>query len=206
MSTNKLLVEIIELFDQFKTENNDNEELSLNDFIIFMQNRRDVSEEIDKNNMVHIAKNVSFMHRYSKFYVKKALKNSLLQTPDEYMYLVALYNENYLSKTEVNNRNVIEKTSGNEILKRLLKAELIGEQKDIDDKRKVQVFITDKGKQELINIFPNLWKAAIMLSGILSAAEREMLLQISEKICSSHKDIFANHKDEELDNLFNQIK
>ncbi|MDO5664659.1 MAG: MarR family winged helix-turn-helix transcriptional regulator [Bacteroidia bacterium] len=200
MRSKNLLIEIIELLEKFEkstTLNNDN--LSLDDFIYFLQQNKPIKE--DKNDIVHIAQNVSFLHRYSKFYIKKALKGSLLQTVDEYTYLVALFNEESLSKTEINNRNVIEKTSGNEIMRRLLKAKLIGERRDKEDRRRMRVFITDKGRAELLKVFPALWQSAMLLSGILSPHEKESFLQTSDKLCDFHKDIFVNSKEEEIDNL-----
>lgn len=200
MKSKKLLIEIIELLEKFEKTTQQNEDnLLLDDFILFLQQNRTMKE--NKNDMVHIAQNVSFLHRYSKFYIKKALKGSLLQTVDEYTYLVTLFGEESLSKTEINNMNVVEKTSGNEIIRRLLKAKLIGERRDKDDRRRMRVFITDKGREELTKIFPELWKSAMMLTGALSLHEKELFLQTSQKLCNFHKDIFVHCKEEELDSL-----
>ena len=204
MKSKKLLIEIIELLEQFeKTTPSREEEHSLDKFILFLQQRRTTKE--DRNDTVRIAQNISFLHRYSKFYIKKALKGSLLQTVDEYTYLVALFNEESLSKTEINNRNVIEKTSGNEVMRRLLKAKLIGERRDEDDRRRMRVFITEKGRAELSKVFPGLWKSATMLSGALSPPEKESFLQASDKLCDFHKDIFVHCKEEEIDSLLSKL-
>lgn len=204
MKSKKLLIEIIELLEKFeKTTGLDEDELSLDDFILFLQESRSIKE--DRNDTVRIAQNVSFLHRYSKFYIKKSLKGSLLQTVDEYTYLVALFNEESLSKTEINNRNAIEKTSGNEVMKRLIKAKLIGEHRDEKDKRRMRVFITDKGRAELTKIFPGLWKSARMLSGVLSPQEKESFLRASDKLCDFHKNIFVNCKEEKIDCLVSKL-
>ncbi|MDO5522523.1 MAG: MarR family winged helix-turn-helix transcriptional regulator [Bacteroidia bacterium] len=200
MRSKKLLIEIIELLEKFENETAPGKEnASLDDFVHFLQQKRSLQE--DKNDIVRIAQNVSFLHRYSKFYIKKALKGSLLQTVDEYTYLVALYNEESLSKTEINNRNVVEKTSGNEVMRRLLKAKLIGERRDEKDRRIMRVFITDKGRTELMKVFPDLWKSATLLSGVLSLSEKETFLAITDKLCDFHKDIFVNCKEDEIDRL-----
>lgn len=204
MKSKKLLIEIIELLEEFEKATTQNDDtLSLDDFILFIQQNRIIKE--DRNDLVRIAQNVSFLYRYSKFYIKKVLKGSLLQTVDEYTYLVALFNEESLSKTEINNRNVIEKTSGNEIMRRLLKAKLIGERRDEEDRRRMRVFITEKGRAELMKFFPELWKSAMLLSGTLSPHEKESFLQTSDKLCNFHKDIFVNSKEDELDNLMEKL-
>lgn len=200
MKSKKLLIEIIELLEKFEKTTNVNEgDPSLDDFILFLQERRTVKE--DRNDTVRIAQNISYLHRYSKLYIKKILKGSLLQTVDEYTYLVTLFNEESLSKTEINNRNVIEKTSGNEIMRRLLKAKLIGERRDEEDRRRMRVFITDKGRAELKKVFPGLWKSATLLSGVLSPQEKGLFLQTSDKLCNFHKDIFVHFREEEIDRL-----
>lgn len=200
MKSKKLLIQLIELLEKFEKTTPQNEDgASLDDFIFFLQQNRTIEE--DRNDTVRIAQNVSYLHRFSKFYIKKAIEGSLLQTVAEYTYLATLFNEESLSKTEINNRNVIEKTSGNEIMRRLLKAGLIGERRDKEDRRRMRVFITDKGRAELIKVFPELWKSAMILSGALSLHERETFLQTSDKLCDFHKDIFINRKEEDLDNL-----
>ena len=204
MKSKKILMEIIEFLEKFELENASVEkELSLDDFIQFLQQNRPLSE--DRDVIVHIAKNVSYLHRYSKFYIKKALKGSLLQTVNEYTYLAELLHEESLSKTDINNRNVIEKTSGNEILRRLLNAKLIGERPDEGDKRRIRVFITEKGKEELMKIFPELWKSATILFGILYPYERQIFQKIADNLCDFHKDIFTNCKEEEIDSLMAKL-
>lgn len=205
MKSKKLLIELIRLLDKFEEETYaaENSDLRLDDFILFLQRAKPVQE--NENNLVRIAQNVSSLHRYSKFYIKKALKGSLLQTVDEYTYLATLFGEESLSKTELNNRNVMEKTSGNEIMRRLLKTKLISECRDGEDRRKIRVSITDKGRAEVMKVFPALWKSAALLSDTLSADEKKSFLETSDKLCNFHKDIFVNSKDEDLDSLITRL-
>ena len=86
-------------------------------------------------------------------------------------------------------------------MRRLLKAKLIGECRDEEDRRRMRVFITEKGRMELMKVFPALWKSAAILSGVLSLQEKESFLQTSDKLCNFHKDIFVNSKDDEIDGL-----
>jgi hypothetical protein len=53
------------------------------------------------------------MYRYAKGYIKKALQESIIQTPDEFSFLITLMTFESLTKTELINKQVIEKTSGN---------------------------------------------------------------------------------------------
>lgn len=207
MKSKQLLKQIIDLVDQLESDQTHNDEdLSLNDLLTYIQSKQNSLENDDRHNRIRIGQNIALMYRYSKFYIKKSLQDSLLQTADEYMYLVELYSEDYLSKTELNNRNVMEKTSGNEVMKRLLQTGLIGECMDKDDKRKRRVFITEKGKEELLKTFPKLWKAAYLLPGLLTDHERGTFLELSDKICTVHRDIFVNHRDDDIDRILEHLQ
>ncbi|WP_313185847.1 hypothetical protein [Sphingobacterium siyangense] len=68
-----------------------------------------------------------FMYRYAVVYFKKALKEGPINTLDEFSFLIVLMTYPSLSKTELVQKLIMEKTSGIEVIKRLLKNELIEE-------------------------------------------------------------------------------
>ena len=77
------------------------------------------------------------LYRYAKEYVKVALRDSPLSTPDEFSFLITLYPNTSRTKTELINEMVLNKTSGMEVIKSLLNKDLIREYEDPEDKRKV---------------------------------------------------------------------
>lgn len=203
MRTKVLLQELIGLVDSFEASAPDGEILTLNDFITFL-NRIPVQQK-DEKTIINISKNVSLLHRYSKFYLKKVLKGSLLQTIDEYSYLISLFYNESLTKTELNNMNAMEKTSGNEVISRLLKSHLIKQEKDLSDKRSMRVSITELGKAEIKKIFPELNKAAIMLSGILPDGEKASLNRSLSTLCDYHHNIFIGQKNVDINDILHEI-
>jgi DNA-binding MarR family transcriptional regulator len=54
----------------------------------------------------------------------------------------------------------MEKTSGIEVIKRLVAQGLIHEFSDLTDKRSVRVSITEKGKMEVMNVLPEMSKVS----------------------------------------------
>ncbi len=69
---------------------------------------------------------------------------------DEYTYLISLLNCESLSKTELNNMNAMEKTSGNEVINRLLRKELIDQRRDEADRRSMRVLLPERDEMSLL--------------------------------------------------------
>ena len=199
MRTAKLLKELIEMADAFDAAVPEGEELTMTGFVDFL-NRQPLWKKDDRM-VINISKNISLLYRYSKFYLKKVLKDSSLQTIDEYSYLICLFQYGSLPKTELNNINAMEKTSGNEVIKRLLKSHLITQQPDDIDKRSIRVSITKKGEDELNMILPGLKKAAILLSDNLTGGEKENLNRYLSVLCDYNHSIFTGHRNDEIDDL-----
>jgi DNA-binding MarR family transcriptional regulator len=204
MRTKALLQDLIGLVDEFDSTVANDEALTMSDFIIFL-NRLTIYHD-DKKLNINISKNISLLHRYSKFYLKKLLKDTLLQTADEYSYLICLYHyDRSFTKTELNNMNAMEKTSGNEVIRRLLKSKLVKQQRDQTDRRSMLISITAEGKAEIIKIYPGLNKSAIILSGKLPAGEKASFSNSLSALCNYHQHIFTKHKCTSIDDILNEV-
>jgi DNA-binding MarR family transcriptional regulator len=141
------------------------------------------------------------MNRYAKSYVKKALAGKIIQTGDEFSFLITLLTFESLTKTELINKQVIEKTSGTEIIKRLLNQELITEFDDPNDKRSVRVAITPKGRTEILSILPGMSVVSNIVKGNLTDAEISTLSYLLKKLDFYHNDIFQNKRNYSLEEL-----
>src|SRR5688572_24585175 len=150
MKSTKLLIELIGLLGEFEDHVPEQQEPSIGGFVSFL-NARYMSEHLDIRNLtggkeeqmvqdyntpeVEISRLVGVMYRYAKTYIKKALKGSVIQTADEFTFLIILMTHKSLSKTELINKNIMEKTSGTEIIKRLIKKGLVIQFDDQNDRR-----------------------------------------------------------------------
>lgn len=212
MKSKQLQIELLDHIEAFEATVSDDAELTMDHFISFLNNPEIDNSLSDRNSTIidsvdiHIAKNTSLLHRYSKFYIKKALKKTSLQTVDEYTYLVSLLHVESLTKTELNNLNAMEKTSGSEIIRRLRKNGLIDQRPDEKDKRSIRVFITDKGRAELMKLFPELQKCSSLLSETFSPQQKVTYSSLQNMLCDFHLNIFTKFKDEDLDSLLNHTR
>ena len=155
---------------------------------------------------VSIARRLSLLQRYSKGYIKRALLASdLLQSEEEYSYLVSLMS-GPLTKTTLNTLNAIEKTSGAEIIRRLVVKGLAEEMPDERDRRSVLVSITPLGRMELGKVFPQLRTAAMLLSQSLQPEQRAMLDLLLDHLCTTHADLAQSKSDGSLTALLAEIE
>lgn len=130
-----------------------------------------------------------YMSRYAKSYIKKALEDSLLQTPEDFTCLAILLTNESLSKTELINRNLQEKTSGAEVIRRLLASNLIIQWDDQADKRGKRLSITQKGKTLLYDLFNDMNHVGKIVAGNLTLAEKYTLHYLLQKLETFHYDL-----------------
>jgi DNA-binding MarR family transcriptional regulator len=144
---------------------------------------------------------VALMYRYARHYVKKAMKGSVLQTMEEFGFLMALVTRDSMTKTELIQTAVMEKTSGTEVIRRLLRLGLVREFPDPDDKRSVRVAITDEGRVAAFSLLPNMESVAKIVSGNLTPAEISTLFGLLKKLDHFHNDIFLKRRNASLEEL-----
>lgn len=216
MKSKQILLTLIEQLALFEEQQKQNADLKFADFLAFLNVQQQPSvvekremggikeqwiDETYKGSDNDIAILIVFMFRYAKGYIKKALKESIIQTADEFSYLITLMTYESLTKTELIGKLVMEKTSGTEIIKRLLKQGLLTEFEDTQDKRSVRVALSPKGRKELIKILPEMDKVTKLVSGNLSANEKNTLAYLLKKLDHFHNEIFHDKKEQSLNDL-----
>lgn len=158
-----------------------------------------VKENQDEN--TEIARMLVFIYRYAAIYFKKALKESNIHTLDEFSFLIVLMTYPSLTKTELINKLIMEKTSGVEVIKRLHKRSLIEEFDNPNDKRSILVAITAQGKNEVAKLLPRMGLVGNVVVGNLTQPEISALSYLLRKLDYHHHEIFLNHKNLSLDEL-----
>jgi DNA-binding MarR family transcriptional regulator len=144
---------------------------------------------------------VALMYRYARHYVKKAMQGSVLQTMEEFGFLMTLVTRESMTKTELIQTAVMEKTSGTEVIRRLLRLGLVREYPDPDDRRSVRVSITPEGRAAVFALLPNMESVAKIVSGNLTPAEISTLFGLLKKLDHFHNDIFLHRRNASLEEL-----
>lgn len=220
MTKSEILTTLINKFFSFDAERSNHDEYSLDEFIGYL-NSKSVSQELVmreisgenkewfkdeyRNSASDISILIVLMNRYAKSYIKKVLNESKLQTSDEFAFLITLMTCDNLTKSELIAKQVMEKTSGSEVIRRLVKRGMIAETADQNDKRSIRVAITKSGRNEILKILPLMSKVTKIVVGNLTEEEINTLSYLLKKLDYFHNDIYLNKKDQSLSNIFNGI-
>jgi DNA-binding MarR family transcriptional regulator len=203
MKSYQLIHQLIDLVAELEKENQ-GREASLQDFAGFLLNKvgdpagntqssevrfgandsaaLDIAYQLDNN----IGRLFVFMSRYAKSYIKKALEGTPLQTVEDFTALAILLTHPFLSKSELISHNLQEKTSGTEVIRRLVASGLVKQWDDKKDKRSKLIAITEKGRSLLFEIFEHTSYVGTIITGKLTLAEKLTLQYLLQKLENFH--------------------
>jgi DNA-binding MarR family transcriptional regulator len=211
MKSYELVHQLLNLVEQFEIENAQTD-VSMQGFAGFLINHLDKSapaenapdirfgdKEDEAQQLAYqidnsIARLFIYMSRYAKTYIKKALDGTPLQTPEDFTCLAILLTHDHMSKGELISRNIQEKTSGTEVIRRLISAGLVHQWNDDKDKRGKRIAITPEGKELLYNVFNEMNHVGKMVTGTLTLSEKLMMQHLLQKLEAFHYDIHENKK------------
>jgi DNA-binding MarR family transcriptional regulator len=207
MKSYQLIHQLIHFVEQVEEET-PGKEISINDFAGFLLNKvadpavynpgsevrfgdsdgaaLERAYQLDNN----IGRLFVFMSRYAKSYFKKALDGTPLQTAEDFSALAILNTHKHLSKSELISYNLQEKTSGTEVIRRLIAAGLVREWNDVQDKRSKHIAITVEGKNLLYQVFVDINHVGKMITGNLTTAEKFTLQYLLQKLENFHLELY----------------
>ena len=223
MKSYRLIQQLIDLVEQLEEETPGREH-SVHDFAGFLLTKVGAPADNSVNSEVRFGNNdpiaverafqldnnigrlFVFMSRYAKSYIKKALEGTALQTGEDFTALAILNTHPQLSKTELISHNLQEKTSGTEVIRRLIAAGLVKQWDDDKDKRSKHIAITDKGKELLYQVFVDMNHVGKMITGKLTNAEKLTLQHLLQKLEDFHLDHYINKKVSSKEDLKNIVE
>jgi len=203
MKSYKLLHQLLDLLEAFEAERPECDN-TLFDFSAYLVSsiesnvvtgtKKDVrfgdKETVAQERAYKLENNIGrlfiYMSRYAKSYIKKALEETPLLSPDDFTCLSILLTHDELTKTDLIEKNMQEKTSGMEVIRRLIAAGLVGQKNNTDDKRSKRVFITNEGKQQLYKIFKEMSYVGTIITGKLTLKEKLILQHLLQKLEDFH--------------------
>lgn len=220
MKTKEILIKLVEELAVFEKSTDD---ITFENFVEYINQKHTIKNynskvlhrevkvnelnpfENDTNRDITVL--ITFMFKYAKNYLKKALENTIINTPDEFGFLITMLGNVSFTKTELINKLVTEKTSGVETIKRLIKRGLLEEFKTLDDKKSVHVKITDFGRENIITILPTINKVTKIITGNLTEDEKLLLTNLLVKLDAFHNDIYFNDKIASIESIYaNKLK
>jgi DNA-binding MarR family transcriptional regulator len=138
-------------------------------------------------------------------YANLALKGSALNQIEEYGILQTIKLENNPRKTDLIYANLLELSSGTDMLTRLKNRGLIKEYDDKEDKRSKRIELTTKGEKAIEATKLKIFKNAKLLMNDLSEDDKALCIQLLKNIEIKFSALWQKHKGKEFDEIYNEI-
>jgi DNA-binding MarR family transcriptional regulator len=199
----ELLTILLPIIEEYETSSDD---IDINGFLKFAtkKNTKTPPQNFDKAMQMkanQLGFFINYLFKFTKGYTKTALMNSSISTLDDFVFLASLGREESIRKVDLIKQNMMETPSGVEVIKRLIKNNLVEEFDDTEDRRSVRLKITDTGKRELYGIFSEMNKVGKVVAGNLSEQEIIQLHTLLEKLFDHHQTLRNVDFSEGLDKL-----
>lgn len=130
------------------------------------------------------------LNRYAKSYSKAAIQHSDFSTQEDFIYLINLQTFGPMSKMSLIKHNVHDKTSGMQVINRLVKNKWITQADSDQDKRSKVISITELGIETLNKQMDNIRLATKIVAGDLTHPEKMELIRLLTKLDNFHQEIF----------------
>jgi DNA-binding PadR family transcriptional regulator len=143
--------------------------------------------------------------KYHITYSNKALEGTGFDQIEEFGLLVTIFNEVNPIKSEAIYNNIIELSSGTNMLNRLKKRGLVSEYSDTEDKRVKRLQVTEKGKQALMIAKDKVQQVAIMMTYGLSDEDKQVCIQLLSPANNRFNGMFQKQKNRSFDEIFREM-
>lgn len=142
--------------------------------------------------------------KFHILYSNKALEGTSLDQIEEFGILVIIFNKKNPMKSEVIFDNLLELSSGTNMLIRLKKRGLITEYADKEDKRVKRLKLTAKGEETLTKAKVLVNKVAGMIVGGLSEEDKQLCRQLLEPINARFTGIVQKQKNKTFEEIWQE--
>ncbi|MBK7871050.1 MAG: winged helix DNA-binding protein [Saprospiraceae bacterium] len=193
------LVELVNLFHQYSQQHpNTNIEAFCRNYLAIKDLEKETPpQQLPKDVLLSIT--IGRLSRFADMYSKKALAGLPVFNTDEIVYLMILDELQTPRKSDLINQHLSEFSTGVEIIRRLIKAGLVEELPDADDRRTKRIRMTEAGRAVLIEAYPKMNMVAKIVAGSLTEAEKDLLLQILGRLEKRHDEVYSLVKPKTLE-------
>ena len=152
------------------------------------QNKETASPDEANNEAgsVRIAILITQLRAYLGIYVKPIVKTLGFTKEHEYNFLYQISRMGKPNKNDLSKENMVEFSTGRDIIRRLVDKKLITEKVDPDDKRASRLHLTQKGRNILKKSFEMLTGNFTDFLGDLTIRERDQLAALLTKLNKYH--------------------
>lgn len=138
-------------------------------------------------------------------YASKALLGTEVAQLEEFGMLATILQEGNPRKTDIIYSNLLELSSGTDMLNRLKKKGFLREYGDSNDKRSKRIELTAKGKKITEQCYERVTRNARMLMQSISEDDKELCVHILKDIEIKLSVLWPSHKGKSFDEIYREI-
>ena len=91
------------------------------------------------------------------------------------------------------------------MINRLLRRGLIEQHVNEEDHRSFYVSITEKGREEVVKLFPELKKIVTIFFSGITLPQKIVLHQLHQRLADCNQVFFLEHRDENIEELYRRV-
>jgi DNA-binding MarR family transcriptional regulator len=149
-----------------------------------------------------LIKTISRIGKFQEIYANKALAGTGLDQIEEFGMMVAIFNQKNPTKSEAIFTNMLELSSGTNILIRLKSKQMISEYADTVDKRVKRLQLTRKGEKALKEAKLQILKVVGMLTRDMCDDDKQLCLQLLSPIESRFFPMIQKQKNKTFEEIY----
>jgi DNA-binding MarR family transcriptional regulator len=152
-----------------------------------------------------LMKLIGRIHKLHVIYVSSAFEGTPLNQIEEFGFLVTIQQRKNPKKSEVIYSNLMELSSGTDLLNRLKNKGLIKEYDDTEDKRSKRVSLTSAGEKTVMTCLDRVLKLAKMMLFEMTEDDKQLCIQLLKSVEIKFSSMVQKHKGETFDDIYKEL-
>jgi len=139
-------------------------------------------DQDDRGNATRAAILITKLQKYLGLYIKPAITRLGFSREHEYNFLYQVSRMDKPTKNSLSKENMVEFSTGRDVIRRLIDRKLLMEKPDPEDKRAMLLTLTSLGKKTLEKSYEQISGAFTDFLGDLNLKEQSQLISLLSKI------------------------
>ncbi len=184
------VIPLLENWEKFASEHPKKDIYAFAQWLLASRQKDQISTKIPVpekgTNASRVAILITRLQKYLALRVKPTVNELGFTKEHEYNFLYQISRMSKPSKNELSKENMVEFSTGRDIIKRLIDKKLIMEKPDPEDGRATQLVLTAKGRKILDKSFELISGSFTDFLGDLSAKEQQQLIVLLSRLNRHH--------------------
>ncbi|HTJ48131.1 MAG TPA: MarR family winged helix-turn-helix transcriptional regulator [Cyclobacteriaceae bacterium] len=197
------LLELVSAWQEYSQRTN---LASVEDFCTYYLSTKKNSVQIDKRIDLNLAKQLGKTNSLLKLYFRRALMQISDVELEWYYFLDAIALAGEIRKNDIVSFHLLsEPTTGIDILNRMLKAGLISERVDPDDKRARLITLTSKGKDYLSKLNSLFNEISKHIFSLIDIDTKSAMVSAFTKLVAEYSNAIRDDKSKAIETMENTL-